>query len=310
MLCTHFSFPIGYAFDSGHDVSNEPRDSDGQWTTGGGTARKTSAQTWDDRSEPKTESPEHVARAKSLRLPPAWKNVRLSKDINSALQATGEDSKGRIQYRYSTEHSEKQAAAKFSRVREFVGELPSIREKYLNGLKEGKPEAAVLYLIDKTGMRVGSDRDTKAKEQAYGVTTLQSRHVTVNGDEVAFDFVGKKGVRIQQRVKDAKLAEIIAARKRRGADRLFDTDDGRVRDYLHSIDGPFKVKDFRTAVAAAEALKIIKKIEDPKDEKDFRKKQMEVAKVVSAKLGNTPAMALKAYIPPEVFAKWQSKIQM
>ena len=32
---------------------------------------------------------------------------------------------------------------------------------------------------------------------------------------------------------------------------------------------------------------------------------MEVSKVVSDKLGNTPAVALSAYIDPVVFSKWR-----
>ena len=45
----------------------------------------------------------------------------------------------------------------------------------------------------------------------------------------------------------------------------------------------------------------------PKDEKAYKKAVLKVAKEVAAKLGNTPAVALKAYISPVVFAQWRTK---
>jgi len=44
----------------------------------------------------------------------------------------------------------------------------------------------------------------------------------------------------------------------------------------------------------------------PKDEKTYKKQVLEVAKVISAKLGNTPTVALQSYIAPQVFAQWRA----
>lgn len=290
-----------------HDVSDELRDDSGKWTDGGGggtaTAEHTTATV---KMHPAT--PDDAARMKKLVLPPKWTDVHLSDDPEAPLQATGKDAKGRTQYRYSAAHSEKQAAVKFTRVREFVHELPQIRDKFMVDLDKGSHEAAVLYTIDKTGMRVGSDGDTKADKKAFGVTTLQARHVSVDGDKVKFNFIGKKGVRIKQTVKDPKLAKIMIDRLGEGQERIFDTSDSKVRDYLHSIDGPFKVKDFRTAVATETALTAMQGVKVPTNEKEFKKSRLAVAKVVAEKLGNTPSIALKAYIPPECFAKWQANL--
>ncbi|MCL5459642.1 hypothetical protein M3M33_13485, partial [Loigolactobacillus coryniformis] len=75
---------------------------------------------------------------------------------------------------------------------------------------------------------------------------------------------------------------------------------------LKDISGDkFKVHDFRTWNATVTADKTIQKIaakgELPSTEGEFKDFQRRVAKVVSRKLGNDPAMDLKAYIPPAVF---------
>jgi len=43
----------------------------------------------------------------------------------------------------------------------------------------------------------------------------------------------------------------------------------------------------------------------PKDQKEYVKAIRVVAIAVSEQLGNTPAVAAKSYINPEVFAKWR-----
>lgn len=257
------------------------------------------------------ELPEQLAeRVKSLRLPPAWTGVQVSADPTSPLQAIGYDEKGRVQYRYSDAHTKSQAAEKFKRVKAFVEKLPKIRGRIAKDLHgpdgPDREAAAVLFLIDKTGFRVGSDRDTGADKKAFGATTLQSSHVKVNGDSVTFSFVGKKGVNIKQTVKDHALASVIAPRAKGG--NLFHVADTQVRDYLHRIAGKFKVKDFRTATAADTAIGAIEHMVAPKTDKEFKMKRAEVGKIVSDKLGNTPTVALASYIPPEVFGSWQANL--
>ncbi len=251
------------------------------------------------------DAPEDVkARAKAMRLPPAWTNTQVSADPDSPLQAVGYDKKGREQRVYSAAHSAKAAAEKFLRVKAFVDELPkleSIFRKDLTG--PNSDEAAVLLLMRRTGFRIGSDTDTKTEHEALGATTLTNKNVKVNGDKLTFDFIGKKGVRIKQSIVDPELASIIGPKLQQKG-RLFKTSDSKVRDYLHANDGQFKPKDMRTVVAAETALKAIEKVKAPKNAKEEKKAKLAVAKVVAEKLGNTPSVALKSYIPPEIFSIW------
>jgi DNA topoisomerase-1 len=256
-------------------------------------------------------SKEHQERLKSMRLPPAWTDVKLSDDPDSELQATAKDSKGRSQYVYSAAHWDKVNAQKFLRTKALVDRMPKIEEgirKTLAKGGEGKEEAAVLLLIRKTGFRIGSEADTKTEHEALGATTLTNKNVKVNGDTIKFSFIGKKGVHIQQTIKDSELAKVIEPRlKTKG--KLFDTSDNKVRDYLHTLDSSFKPKDFRTLKAAEVALAAIDKIKPPKNEKEYKKVRRMVGVAVSEKLGNTPTVALASYIPPEVFLPWQKAVE-
>jgi DNA topoisomerase-1 len=260
-----------------------------------------------------TSGPAHEARRAELVLPPAWKHVRINRDPKADLQATGIDVKGRTQYRYSAAHSEAAAAEKFSRLKDFNKELPSIRAKVAADLKDKnapahvREAAAVITLIDKTGFRIGSDNETGAAKQAYGASTLLAKHVEIDGSTVTFSFTGKKGVEIEKSVTDPALASMLAPRVAAGG-RLFDVSDMQVRDYLHSRDGEFKVKDFRTYHGTAEALRAIKSMPAPSSEKELKAAQKSVGKIVAAHLGNTPAVALASYVDPAVWSSWKSKL--
>ncbi|MGH2619466.1 MAG: phage portal protein family protein, partial [Anaerolineales bacterium] len=107
------------------------------------------------------------ARVKALRLPPAWSDVRVSRDPESPLQAVGYDRKGREQRVYSAEHSEKATAEKFARVKALVAELPkidmAIRHTLSGPAGPDQEAAATLLLMRKTGFRIGSERDTQTE---------------------------------------------------------------------------------------------------------------------------------------------------
>jgi DNA topoisomerase-1 len=247
--------------------------------------------------------PEHEARLKNLKISPGYGKIHLAHDPSAMRQAYKTDSQGREGRVYSALHDEKRDAAKFARVKSFIKKLGSIREAIANHPSE---EAATLRLIDQTGIRIGSDRDTGAKKKAYGASTLHSGHVVDDGGKTALHFVGKKGVDIHQVIDDPHLANELKDRASRGG-KLYNTTADKVRDHLHSIAPGFKVKDFRTAVAADTALKAMKDFSAPSNPKEYEKFRKQVGERVAAKLGNTAAVALKSYIPPEVFSEWEEK---
>jgi DNA topoisomerase-1 len=162
------------------------------------------------------------------------------------------------------------------------------------------------------GIRPGSDTDTKAKVKAYGASTLEGRHVVEEDGQVYLRFTGKKGVAINLAVSNPDIARDLADRaSRAGAGgRLFPAVAGdSLLEYTHTLNGGgFKTKDFRTLLATRSAMKQVEQAEPPKTEKDYKKRVLEVAKAVSARLGNTPTVALQSYINPAVFAPWRSAL--
>jgi len=243
-----------------------------------------------------------------VRIPPAWKNVWITSDPGSRIQATGQDSKGRRVYLYSTEYMGRAAAAKFSRLKAFGKAYPSLIKKIERDMQTSE-EARVLYLIAKTGFRIGSDSETLAKVKAFGASTLRCSHVSIEGNALSFDFTGKKGVRVNKVLKNTFLAKNIAGRCDGGADRhIFQTTDEAIRAYLNSIQGDsaFMVKDFRTYMGTLTAFRKIKSMPPPVNSREFKKSRREVGEAVAQKLGNSPTIALNSYISPEVFCAWET----
>ncbi len=172
-----------------------------------------------------------------------------------------------------------------------------------------REEALVLYLIAKTGFRVGSCSETKAEVQAYGASTLKCSQVNISGSMLAFDFTGKKGVRVNKALKDAFLARIVGDRCYLKSDEvIFKTTDRRVRAYLSSIqkDKRFMVKDFRTYLGTLTAFRKIHGMAAPRNDREFRSFRRKVGEAVALELGNTPTIALNSYVAPEVFCTWEA----
>jgi DNA topoisomerase-1 len=255
--------------------------------------------------------PATAEQRKALKLPPGWTDVRINPDPNAALQAVGKDSKGRQTYRYSVEHSGEAAAEKFARLQEFNKALPNLREQVAADLSSDDPEvreaATLIRLIDRTSFRVGSNRDTLAEKKAFGATTLEARHVKIDGDDIRFRFIGKKGVPISKRVEDGPLARALEARMPARGPIFGAGADGRVRGYIGQHAPGFTPKDFRTRRGTTEALAILKRMPVPKGAAALRKARREVGKRVAKALGNTPAVALGSYIDPAVFGRWEAR---
>jgi DNA topoisomerase I len=240
------------------------------------------------------------------RVPPAWTNLWLTSDAKSPIQAIGRDSKGRRVYLYSAEQMGRASAAKFTRLKAFAKAYPALVRKM--GLdKKTSEEALVLYLISKTGFRIGSDAETLAEVKAFGASTLRCSHVAVAGKSILFEFAGKKGSKVSKTLKDSFLADNIARRCTGPSDqKIFKTNDENIRQYLNSIPegAMFTVKDFRTYLATLIALRKIKVMPAPKNSREYKRFRKEVGEAVARELGNTPNIALKSYVSPEVFCSW------
>jgi DNA topoisomerase-1 len=172
-----------------------------------------------------------------------------------------------------------------------------------------KNKADCMLVISRLGIRPGSDKDTMAKQKAYGASTIEKRHVVIDDDgNMSLQFVGKKGVSLNLPVEDAEIKGMIEGRIKSigDNDKLFGGVTAKdLLDYCHSLGSGYKTKDFRTHAGTKKAIELVSSIDNPVSAKDRITKIKDVAKRVAKLLGNTPTIALQSYIDPNVFNKWQ-----
>ena len=258
---------------------------------------------------------EEIQRIHHLAVPPAWTDVWICPYANGHLQATGRDARGRKQYRYHPRWRTLRDAAKYEHMVDFANALPRIRERVAQDLdKPGLPRekvlATVVRLLDTTAMRVGNEEYAR-DNNSYGLTTLQSRHVRVDGSAVQFEFRGKAGRRHAVAVQDRRLARIVRQCQELPGHELFQyvDDDGErrgvssddVNDYLRDVAGDgFTAKDFRTWVGTVLAACFLREMGAAGSEREGRRQVNEAIDRVARELGNTPAIARRCYVHPDV----------
>ena len=150
---------------------------------------------------------------KSLIIPPAWKDVEISEKKNSKILVTGRDELGRKQYIYNPKFRQKQEQKKFDRIIEFAEQLERMRRVTGQHMRKRKPTrekvlATMVRLLESAFFRPGSDFYTK-QNKSYGLTTMRSKHLEINGDELIFTYRGKSGKDQEKHITDAKLAKIV-----------------------------------------------------------------------------------------------------
>lgn len=255
--------------------------------------------------------PETLARIRALAIPPAYERVWISADPLGHLQATGFDARGRKQYRYHPDWSEARAAAKFDRMAAFAKALPAIRARVAEDLKApplSKPRllAATVALLDRTLIRVGNERYA-VENRSYGLTTLQKRHVAVNGTQVILDFRGKSGQQRRVSLRDRRLAAVIRRCQELPGQRLFQYVDAEgqpqalgsrdVNAYLQETAGPeVSAKDYRTWAGTLWAAVHLCALAPPPSKRHVAACMRQVAGL----LGNTPAICRASYVHPAI----------
>jgi DNA topoisomerase-1 len=201
----------------------------------------------------------------------------------------------------------------------FAESLPAIRGKVhehlsLRGLPREKVLATVVYLLEATLIRVGSDEYARTNK-SYGLTTLKNRHVAVEGSALKFNFKGKSGKVWKLGVRDRRIARVIRACQELPGQELFQylDEEGQTRDvtssdvnaYLREISAQdITAKDFRTwhgTVLAAMALQEFEKFDNQAGAKRNIKQAIQK---VAARLGNTPTICRKCYIHPEIITTY------
>lgn len=261
-----------------------------------------------------------LARIERLRIPPAWRDVRIARGEAAPLQAVGIDSKGRTQYRYHPRFRQQRDEEKFLRVVEFGESLAGLRRRVRADLRRPDLDrrrvvAAIVRLIDQGFFRVGNDRSAKS-EATYGLTTVRGRHVKVDGDVVLFDYIGKWRRKQRRAIRDPDVAAIVRDLKEMNGGELFrffsgrrvvDVKDRHVNDYIRSIAGEtFTAKDFRTWAGTLLCSISLAMSGQASSRRERQRKVRKAIEATAEQLGNTPAVCRSSYVCPRLIEEYMA----
>ncbi|MGO4568362.1 DNA topoisomerase IB [Rhizobium sp. 2YAF20] len=262
-----------------------------------------------------------IARLNALAIPPAYKNVVISTNPLSHLQAIGTDARGRRQYRYHADWRAERGRAKFERLADFAHRLPDLRERVdidlrSPGLTMDKALATVVWMLDNLYIRIGNAAYAEANK-SYGLSTLRSRHVKVEGSSVKFRFKGKSGKEWNLAHSDRRIASVVRKLQELPGQHLFQyvceeggcrhISSSDVNSYIREVTGQdFSSRQFRTWGATCMAVKVLAPLETAASERAVARQLNEAIDHVAAKLVNTRSVCRASYIHPAVFEDFRA----
>ncbi len=231
---------------------------------------------------------------------------------------------GRTIHAYTPRFMKRNANIKWKRVQrikpEYVDRINEKATKLLsNKNKVVADSAAIISIITKTGLRPGSIAGFE-KTKNRGVSTLSKENVTINGDRVIINFVGKSYMNNNAEIVDKTLADYLSKRMNETSDDEFilnatPTQITKVFDKVGRKG--LKVKDIRTFTATKMAKDILENDTSPppplpetkKDIKNVVKTKLDlIFNQVSQRLNNTPAMAKSSYVHPKIIHNWLNEM--
>ena len=204
--------------------------------------------------------------------------------------------------------------AKYDKAKKLASEIDKIKDKIVKDMQNRDPKirriATACYLIYRTAMRVGDEKDPEEAD-TVGATTLRKEHIKLNGDSIEFDFLGKDSVRWQETVPAIghdkqfhdNLKELVS--KKKDTDEIFDEITSRhVNVYYSSVVKGLTAKVFRTFLASSVVSKYLRENGDVK-------KSTPAEKLYHAKLANLEAAVMcnhKRTIPKTFEQTLQKKV--
>jgi DNA topoisomerase-1 len=264
-----------------------------------------------------------LSRIRELAIPPAWRDVWICADPAGHLQATGIDAAGRKQYLYHPIWNRRRDREKFQRMVGFARSLSRLRRLVASDLHGAEPTrervlACAVRLLDVGLFRIGGEEYAEDRG-GLGLATISRRDVSLTDHTMVFDYPAKSGVRRVHTIEDPRSFELVQLLKRRaggGSQLLAYRENGRwnpvrsdeINEYLKlHVGEEYSAKDFRTWSATLVAAVAVAAKSDRAASATARRRVMdEAVRGVAELLGNTPAVARRAYIDPRVFDRYLS----
>lgn len=262
-----------------------------------------------------------IRRLKALAVPPAYVNVRFAADKAAHLQAVGEDAAGRLQYRYHPKWPEVREALKARRLAGLARSLPTIRRAVGRSLASGDMDrrfvaASVVELVRLTAIRAGSEEYARERGTRGAATLLKSNVKIAGRNLVTLSFRAKGGKVITKEVRSARVHAAVVRLLELPGRRLFQCREaenvrpmraGEVNAFLQEVAGRrISLKDFRTLVASAAALKTLAATEPAASERQRRRQVREVVIEIAEELANTPTVCRTSYVHEAVVAAFEA----
>ena len=198
---------------------------------------------------------------------------------------------------------------------EFGRALPKIRDAVERDLKKPalpreKVLATVVRLLEVTHIRVGNEEYARTNK-SYGLTTMLTRHVEVEGTTVRFHFRGKSGKEHSIDIRDRRVAKIVDKCSDLPGQELFQyldengerhsIESSDVNEYLQELTAEaLTAKDFRTWAGTVLAARALRETAAFESTTEANKNVVAAIKSVAARLGNTPAVCKRCYVHPGV----------
>jgi DNA topoisomerase-1 len=266
-------------------------------------------------------------------IPPAYNDVEIFYEKSPKILFQGTDSKGRLQQIYSPKWRANADKIKFKSLINFGKKLPKMTTDMIKHLKskqvtKDKLISIILLISNICGFRVGSVKYQKLYG-SFGLITLQVKHIKkmskeqmkkiknpcIKAEDGLFvSFPGKKGVINECIITDNLIINTLEdmLKTKKQDEYVFSYIDPEtktkeiikaidINNWLKKYDESFTSKFFRTFLINPLFIKLIADSDYIKMSESQRKKQVVgIIKELSCSINNTPAIAKKSYLDPNL----------
>lgn len=162
---------------------------------------------------------------------------------------------------------------KYEKAIKLEKEIEKIKKSMVRDMKDPKKKnvATACYLIYRTAMRVGDEKDPDEAD-TVGATTLRKEHIKITPNAIEFDFLGKDSVRWQETIQaegdDKQFQENLRQliEKKKPGDEIFHNIISRdVNRYFSGIVKGLTAKVFRTYQATTKVKEYLVNHDNLKD---------------------------------------------
>lgn len=240
-------------------------------------------------------------------IPGKWKSIVHNKDVDWIACWKDCISKKYIYiYPHASSNLKKSnTIQKFDFSRKIKSKLKYIQSIYLKDIKSTninkKQHAIATYLIDKLLLRCGNETDD---HDTYGCTTLLNKHITINNNNISFNFISKDSILFKKTLKcDIQfIIDFLKEKQKYKNNNVFDKISSTTLNcYLNSIVPNLTAKVFRTTNASIE---FEKKISNAKTVDEFKKANTYIAEICNHTNLNT---SKSNYIDPRIIFSFSKK---